>query len=204
MRKKLILISIVLFLFGFLIASNIIQSSRATTKAVVVVREIKPYTVISADALAVQDVPKSIVSSDTIMNVEDAVGKTSLGVLLPGEILRQGHVIDARYSRLSGSLSNGKVAIALPSNLETTVAGTIKTGDHVDVYAAYKDYSELVLENATVKEKMAGQSSGPSGVNDSQDGIVLEINKEFLETYLSAVSKNAKFLVVLKPIEVGE
>lgn len=203
MNKKLLLLSFVFALLGFMLANAAIQAARAEDSVVVAARPIKPYTVIKQDDIKIERVSKSV-SGDAFRTPDEVVGKVSLGMLLPGEPIRKGHVEGQSANRLSGTLPPGKVAVALPSSLEVTVSGSVRPGDEIDLYAVSSGSGVLVVPRAVVRSGSIPQESqgreSDLAANPSSGGLVLEIDEQHLRNFVNAMASSGKFFAVLRPL----
>lgn len=190
-------------ILGFFVARNTIEAAKAQEEVVVATQTISPYTIITPEMVTLKKISKASVG-DAYTRTDDVIGKANIGLLLPDEPIRPGHLKDIRYSRLSGSIPDGKVVIALPSNLELDVSKSIKQGDKIDLYAIYDKKYELVIPSAVVRsaEGMAKEESALGTTND-EGGVILEIEENQIGNYLFAVSQGARFLTVLKSFNTG-
>jgi len=190
---------------AFFLAKNTIEAAKEQKEVVVATGTIKPYTVIKSDMVTLKKVNKES-ALDAYTNPDEIIGKVSVGVILPDEPIRPGHIQDIRYNRLSGTIPHDKVVVAIPSNLELDVAQSVKVGDRVDLYALYEKSYKLVLPSAIVRSPIGVQEeeSALGDTGGGRDGLILEIYESELSDYLFALSQGARFVAALKTFTDGK
>lgn len=140
----ILVISIVAGLLAALLSVSFLKGVSKTTTVLVVTKEIQPFTPLSSDMFAFQQLPGASVPADAITDVGALNGRYARTLLLPGTVIRQGHL--AAFAGGAGSLaakltemSKGDMrAVAIPVDNATGVGGTVQPGDRVDVMATVR------------------------------------------------------------------
>src|SRR5690606_39069451 len=96
------------------------------------------------------EIPASAVPNDAVTDLSAIEGKTVKMPVLAGSVLRLPMLIETEQSRVSGMLlerfgDTNIRAVALPYSLETSVGGTVKTGDFIDIYGLDGQLKSAVL-----------------------------------------------------------
>ncbi|MBO8172445.1 MAG: hypothetical protein H0Z33_11180 [Bacillaceae bacterium] len=110
-----------------------VENVKQEAYVVVAKEEIKPYTKIEKDMLDIQRRPVRSIQEGTYTSVEDVMGKYSFSHLLPGDMIRTGHIIEenATLTGLLHSLRDGSlIGIAVPLS-QTDVGPQIQPGDFI-------------------------------------------------------------------------
>jgi len=139
----------VLALFiGIQVQSMLAGVKQSQFVQVVVVKDnvtIEPYKVIQAADVMLKEVPKSIILPDTLVSLQDVVGKRSATKMLPSTVIRSGHLIPS--NSLVGVLSNlGKenlAAMTIP--IETEQSNLGKVGEFVTLHGMIRQGTESAL-----------------------------------------------------------
>ncbi|MBX3313841.1 MAG: hypothetical protein KF906_05930 [Actinobacteria bacterium] len=124
---------------------------------VVAVRPVAPGVELSADdlALAEADLPHRL-RSKVFGDPSDLVGAVTRGPLGPGELVQSSSVVvDQR--------SSAALELSFSIDPAWAVAGTLGTGDRIDVYATDDDGTERVLVDVTVLHVDDGDDGGLGG-----------------------------------------
>lgn len=144
-RSDLFLMFAVVFaVTAAFVAVRIVRSFNETRWAVVAVREVPAYAVITADDVKAAEVPAVMVTKDTAGGLKEVLGRYTNSPILPGEIVRAGRLADVRPDRglLSARLSElGRAdlrAFAIPFDSGTGVGGDVRDGDRVDIVVSVK------------------------------------------------------------------
>jgi pilus assembly protein CpaB len=135
-----------------------LKSSKQTVKVLVVDKEIQPFTAIAADAVKVVDMIADAKPDDAVVDPQFLKDKFSRTLLVKGDVVRESHLVAASGSNLAARLSVEKAydkrAMAIQVNASTSVAGTLREGDPVDVLVA-------------VQGAGSGSGSGSSNASNS-------------------------------------
>jgi Flp pilus assembly protein CpaB len=96
--------------------------------------------------------PRGALQSDTVINPSDLAGMAAKGYIPAGTVLRKSMFQPMSEAGVPAKLATmpGKVAIALPADINVTVGGVIKPGDRVTIKASEKGRTEILVSEATV------------------------------------------------------
>jgi pilus assembly protein CpaB len=112
-------------------------------KVVVSVQNIPLNTRIVTGAVALGDWPPESVRPDTVLDLDEVIGKLSTTAIVPGQMIVTGMLVDkssaenTRGSTASYVIPDDKVAVAFPIDNISGVAAALKDGDRVDLIASY-------------------------------------------------------------------
>lgn len=140
----ILVLSIVAGLAAALLSVSFLRGMSGSTMVLVATQEIQPFTPLTAEMFAPQQMPSAAVPADAITDMMQVQGRYARTLLLPGTIMRSGYM--AAGSGKSGSLAAkltesgqpGMRALAIPVDSATGVGGTIEPGDRVDIIAAVR------------------------------------------------------------------
>ena len=204
-------ISIVLALFAALFAVQAVKTFSGAVTAVVAAQELSPFEVVTQAKVKLSEVPAASVPGDAIRSLKELEGKYTRGYVLPGEVLRKGHLAGTGSDRsaLSAKLTERKRpevrAFALPFTAETCVGGALKEGDRVDVIASVKigsgqqevAFAKTVAQNVEVLKVCA------PGDNIGKGALVLALTPQQVED-LSFALVNGTVRFALNPLSTDE
>jgi len=190
-------------------------AARQTEKVVVAAREILPERQVTSADLKVEDVPRAAVPQDAVRSPEQATGKWTRGLVLPGEVLRRGHLAEdsgvrgVMGAKLAAAGDPKIRAFAIPAESQTTVGGEVREGDRVDLLGVVNVSAQgqqlllsKVLAAGVAVLKVAGESSDP--LKPSSGGaLVLAVSPELAED-LAYVLNAGKLYVLLNPYQADE
>jgi len=168
---------------------------------------IQAYTPLSASNLEPAEVPERWVSKTAILSLKDLQGRRIGFRVTSGTILSSDMLIPP------SDLSPTEREIAINVNSVTGVAGRVRPGDRVDIYAVFADVPGLakgvrVLSRNIRVVSIAGQQTvtkqGQSGV--SQQSVVpvtlaLEPRAALALTYSAAFAQEVRLVAL--PLDVG-
>lgn len=168
---------------------------------------VEAYTPLSASNLEPAEVPERWVSKTSILSLKDLQGRRV------GFRLTSGTVVSSDMLIPPSDLSPTEREIAINVNSVTGVAGRVRPGDRVDIYAVFADVPGLpkgvrVLARNIRVVSIAGQQTvtkqGQSGV--SQQSVVpvtlaLESRGALSVTYSSAFAQEVRLVAL--PLDVG-
>lgn len=108
-----------------------------TQPVVIAIQNIPLRTAITAESVGTQQWPVPI-PTGAIGNVDEVIGKLTVGPIYQGEIILPQMFIDkgnvgASRSNASYIIPDGKVAVAFPLNTLASVANAVQVGDSVDL-----------------------------------------------------------------------
>lgn len=168
---------------------------------------IDPYTPLSADNLTPAEVPRRWVSDSAIVSLSELTGRRI------GFRVNAGTTISSDMLIASSSLSSTERELAINVNPVTGVAGRVKPGDRVDVYAVFGDVPGLpkqvkVLERNIRIVSIAGQQTvtqqDAQGVRDKEVipvTLAVEPNAALAITYAAAFAQEVRLIAL--PSDVG-
>lgn len=168
---------------------------------------IQAYTDLSASNLEPAQIPQRWVSNTSILSLKDLQGRRVSFPLTAGTILSSDMLIPP------SDLSPTEREIAINVNSVTGVAGRVRPGDRVDIYAVFANVPGLakgvrVLARDIRVVSIAGQQTvtnqGQSGV--SQQSVVpvtlaLEPQGALSVTYAAAFAQEVRLVAL--PLDVG-
>lgn len=107
-----------------------------TTGVVVAKTDLPARTVLTADSLALQSYPASLVPAGSFTSAADVVGQTTTVPIVRGQpVLRPQLSIAGARQPASQTIDKGKVLVAFPTGDPLTSAGLVGVGDRVDILA---------------------------------------------------------------------
>lgn len=117
-----------------------------TEPAVVAVRTIPVNHLISAEDIALRDVPTDLIPEGAVRTLESALGRISRTELHSGEILLESRLVHPDKvvnEDLAFAIPKGHVVIAMPPTDLMSTLGLLKPGDRVDFLVSLEVPSEL-------------------------------------------------------------
>jgi pilus assembly protein CpaB len=206
-----ILVSILVAVGTFLAVTSYTASVNSQVGSRVTVyratQPIEAYTALSATNLEPAEIPQRWVSKTAILSLKDLQGRRIGFRLTSGTILSSDMLIPP------SDLSPTEREIAINVNSVTGVAGRVRPGDRVDIYAVFADVPGLPKEVKVLVRNIrvvsiAGQQTvtqqGQNGV--SQQSVVpvtlaLEPEAALSVTYSAAFAQEVRLVAL--PIDVG-
>lgn len=140
----ILIVSIVAGLVAALLSVSFLRGVAGTGTVLVATREVQPFTPLTPEMFAAQQVPRAAVPADAVTQVSELSGRYARTLLLPGDSLRRAHLAVASgkagslAARLTETGMAGMRALAIPVDAATGVAGAIEPGDRVDIIAAVR------------------------------------------------------------------
>ncbi|MEW5932689.1 MAG: Flp pilus assembly protein CpaB [Bacillota bacterium] len=209
---------IVAVLFGVVAAGavvTVLRSAARMERVVVAAREMGPYQAVTASDVRVEEVPASAVPADAVREIASCVGKFTRGLVLPGEVLRQGHLVrDAGTRGALGAkltaMGDGRLrAFAVPYSLETGVGGELREGDRVDLLATVTvgvKGGQVVLSKVLAAGvevlRVVGSSNDPTKPSQGS-AVVLAVTPELAEDLAYALQAGT-LRMLLNPYRADE
>jgi pilus assembly protein CpaB len=110
------------------------------TPAVVAATDLEPGTRLSADMVAVRDVPSEWLPSGYVepTRYADVDGSVLAHRLRRGEPIALSHLEAERVQGLSGRLDAGRRAVTIPVDELSSVSGLVQPGDAVDLHVSFE------------------------------------------------------------------
>ncbi|MDH4139161.1 MAG: Flp pilus assembly protein CpaB [Coriobacteriia bacterium] len=166
MRTKIVIliIAVVLGLFAAFAAVNYVESARSAIAAeeqpveVLVAQQDLPAglsaeELIDEDYIALAEMPRRYVADGAVSSIAVIEGKLLTAPLTKGEQVTTGRFSLPTEAGLSFAVPEDYVAVSLPNSASRGVAGLIRPGDSVVVYATFEiedAVTKLILPKARV------------------------------------------------------
>lgn len=185
---------------------QVVKAQEEKAPVLKVVREIQPYTAISAEAVRVEMIPKDAVPEGALTTVEALKDQYSRTALIAGDIIRDKHLVKAEGSNLSARLAAESRpdlrAMAIQVNDSTSVAGTVREGDPVDILVAIESGSgnnagtlaKIIAQRVPVLLVQKG-SDGGLGSSGSGMTVVLQVTPQQAEELAFAQAQGMVWLI---------
>ena len=175
----ILVVSVVAGLLAAVLSVSFLRGVAGTVTVLVATQEIAPYTPLTPGMFAAQQMPGAAVPADAIKDPSALNGRFVRGLMLPGTVIRQGHLATA--SGGSGSLAAqltdtgapGMRAMAIPVDNATGVGGGVHPGDRIDIVAAVRVeqqngptvlYSKTIARNVPVLHRTESDGTSKSTV----------------------------------------
>lgn len=207
----LILISAVVAVGTFVVVMRYVASVNSQVGVRVTVYQaaapIEPYTALSPENLKAVEVPRRWVSESAILDLDELVGRRV------GFLINENTTVSADMLIASSSLNQNEREIAINVNAVTGVAGRVRPGDRVDVYAVFGDVPGLPksVQSLVRDVRIVSIAGEQRVVQNSEDGIseadVIPVTLALVPTDAMAVTYAANFAqevrLVALPSDVG-
>ena len=131
----------------------------------------------------------SFLSENVVTSKQDCVGKQLSSSILKGEVVSNG-----RFQSQDSSLNvpNGMVAVSIPLDDTSSVGGTLKVNQKVDIYATGTATTSKICSNVQILET----SNSDKSVNSETKWITVAVTKNSAQEVVGAAQK-LKLYVVL-------
>ena len=197
--------------FAVLAAVGSVQAVRqfaGAVQAVAVKRDVQAGEVLTQNDLVTVEQARGTLYRDAVLSARDAAGMAARGFVPAGTVLRRSMLVPPQMAGVAGSLASlgpGYVAVAVPNTLGTTVAGTLESGNRVDIYSRSGDKEPPVKAASDVLVLRAGVVRTAQGEQPVQ-GVVLAVPAGDLDKLLPYITggKEASLTFVLKPLQGAE
>ncbi|MFT3875677.1 MAG: Flp pilus assembly protein CpaB [Propioniciclava sp.] len=168
---------------------------------------IDPYTPLSADNIEPVEVPRRWASESSIVSLSELTGRRV------GFRLNAGSTINSDMLIPNSSLSSTERELAINVNPVTGVAGRVRPGDRVDVYAVFSEVPGLpkqvrILQRNVRVVSIAGQQTvtqqNAQGVREDQVipvTLALEPEAALSVSYAAAFAQEVRLVAL--PSDVG-
>ncbi|WP_221568530.1 Flp pilus assembly protein CpaB [Alkalihalobacillus sp. TS-13] len=164
MRSKLVLtLAIIMGIITTILFFNYMKQYDSQTVAnknkievVVAAQEIKRNVTITKDMLETKLMPEEGIHTNTVTNLDTAVGQFSTADIAQGEAMLTNHLQTSKEEELfvSRKIRDGFRAVSVGVNLPQSVSNLLEPEDQVDVINTVKEkdklVSKIVVENVTV------------------------------------------------------
>ena len=131
----------------------------------------------------------SLLPEEAVASKSDCVGKQLGSSILKGEV-----VSASRFQSGDAGLNvpNGMVAVSLPLDDTSSVGGTLRVSQKVDVYATGSSSTSKICSNATILET----SNSDKSVSAETKWITIAVEKDKAQEVVSAAQKLSLYVVL--------
>ncbi|WP_427384233.1 Flp pilus assembly protein CpaB [Janibacter sp. G56] len=207
----MILVSLVVAAATFFVVTGYVSSVNSQVGSRVTVyratKPIEPYTALSPSNLEPVEVPQRWASKSTVLKMSDLQGRRI------GFRVNAGSTISSDMLVPSSSLDRTEREVAINVNAVTGVAGRVRPGDRVDIYAVFADVPGLpksvrVLTRDIRVVSIAGRQTvteqSEAGTQESEViPVTLALNSKDSKavTYAAAFAQEVRLVAL--PTDVG-
>lgn len=112
-----------------------LDSRYQAVRVVVANADLRPGTFLSAQTVAVREVPRNFLHSDAVLadNWKNVAGRVLAYPIRSGEPVLQSHLARDIGAGFSSQLSEGMRALTFPVDDEASIAGMLAPGDRIDI-----------------------------------------------------------------------
>ena len=202
----LALVAMLLTLFYVVNYRRTVQHSQATVQVYVAAHNIAAGTagteIAHGHALKVASVPRRSVVPGAISDPNQVASLVLTQPLYQGEQVTLRRFSDIKAEGVIGQLKGNQRAVQVPGDPTQLLAGTLKTGDHVDLVANLSvdatpggHATRIILRDLTVLQPASTAPTGPGGPGTS---VIVAITDTQVQR-LYFVMKNADWTLELRP-----
>lgn len=203
--KLFLILGVVLGLISAFMTYTYIKGATKTEAVYVFTEDVEAGTPLDSGLFERKEMPVAAIPSDAITDVREVDGKSVKGFTLAGSILRLGMLEETSDTRISGKLLENydadTRAVAFQATIDTTVGGSVKAGDLVNVYGLDSNSKTVVLVAKGV-EVIKGVAVDNEKNNQSQQNSAVVIafrSDKQVEKLADALAKGSKLFVSLLP-----
>jgi len=122
------------------------RTSGNFTPVVFAVKHIPKGTKISPNAIAVKDIPQPYVNKSAVSNPKEVIGKITTNEIFPDEqIIRERYFEGVETEQgLAYHVPEGERAVTVAVNKVSGIAGLIRSGNRVDVFATIEKANDAI------------------------------------------------------------
>jgi Flp pilus assembly protein CpaB len=187
-----------------------VQHQQQSVQVYVAAHNITPGTtgaqLVHSHALRAESITRSTVVPGAIANPGEVANLVLTQPLYAGEQVTLRRFTDVQSEGIVGQLKGTMRAVELPGDANQVLAGTLKTGDQVDVVANLTGdnntsihLTKIVLRDITVLQtNNASLSSNATSTSGQQDSVILAVTDTQVQR-LFYVMKNADWTLELRP-----
>jgi len=202
----LALVAMLLTLFYVVNYRRTVQHGQATVQVYVAARNIPAGAagtdIAHGNALKATSIPRRSVVPGAISDPNQVASLILTEPLYVGEQVTLRRFSDVKAEGVLGQLKGNQRAVQVQGDPTELLAGTLKTGDHVDLVANLSvdgtpggHATRIVLRDLTVLQAAGAQQSGPVS---QQPSVILEVTDNQVQR-LFYVTKNAEWTLELRP-----
>ncbi|MDP5276127.1 Flp pilus assembly protein CpaB [Chengkuizengella axinellae] len=201
-RVTLIIFGLVLGLIAFAASYVFVFQQNETVETYVFKENVNTNVALNPDMFEKKEMPKAAVPSDVITDLKAIEGKILKGFTLKGSILRLPMLVEASETKMSGKLlkfedANSR-AIAIPLSTNSTVGGTVQTGDLIDLYIIDNDIKTGILFAERVEVLEGSPKNDENSLKNKS--IKVELSNDLVEEYVNYMAGGANSFVSLIPL----
>lgn len=142
-----------------------------TAPVVVAAQAVPPRTKLTAEMLAVKDIPRSYALKGLMSSIKDAEGKVTVVPLAEGEPLVVGALaLPENKVALAYHVPEGYRAVTIPVSEVTGVAGHLEIGDRVDIVASLPEEVAGVSKSILLLHDLSVLAVGEKERSDGGEG----------------------------------
>jgi pilus assembly protein CpaB len=210
------------------------QSGGGTVKVIVAKQDIavgtRLDTVVASGGLTFKSVGKDSEVRGAVTDLSQIKGQTISQPIVAGQQLSTAYLEGSATQASSIGLQPGYEAITLSLDAPQAGGGLVQVGDHITVYASFKDLSVNVINSASAKAILAGNVQqtdvkigdflatvvpdvqvlkvlqGPitAGTQQSQIGLTLALKPDDAEKVIFSQEEGTVWFALLPPNQQGE
>ncbi len=123
-----------------------IDAQYTPAKVVVASADLRPGTFLSGETVAIREVPRAFLHADAIMaeNWSGVAGRVLSNPVRSGEPVLLSHLAQDVGAGFSSQLNEGMRALTFPVDDESSIAGMLAPGDHIDIFFTTTSNNESV------------------------------------------------------------
>lgn len=152
----------------------------APVPVVVAAQPLARGTVLVEEALRLEAVPSAFAQPGSLRSLAEAVGRTLVSDLAPGEAVTRTRVGSAG-GPVAAQVPSGLRAFVVPSGMP---AGSVRPGDHVDVLATFggqRPYTDTVASGLEVLSVLEAEAGALAVGTDAGPSLVLLVTPDAAE-----------------------
>ncbi len=174
--------------------------------------DVKRDSIVTEEMLQAIELPGKYAHPDAVQKRKDIVGKIAGSDISAGEIILKQKLVEQDNStdRMAYRVPQSKRAVAIGIDSISGVAGYIKEGDRVDVFATLdvadssgsreeETYTVLTLQNIEVLA--VGSSFGQSGGDEGGKTLTLAVSPEEASSLILASERGAVRMALRSPVD---
>lgn len=187
-----------------------ISAIKTTDPVVVATRDIRRGARLTKQDIGMREIPSAYIAAGSINDERLALGREALVAIYSGEPVSSKRISGSKSERASAHLRAGKVALAIGTDEISGVAGGIRPGDKVDIFATEQEGGQTRLIHEDVLAVGVGgvypygleETSGDdmNGINRYAGNgatVILELSRAAARK-LTQASENGKLRLALR------
>ncbi|HEB12326.1 MAG TPA: Flp pilus assembly protein CpaB [Actinobacteria bacterium] len=127
-----------------------ISAIKTKDPVVVAIRDIRRGTRLTEQDIGTRMIPRAYIAAGSINDERQALGREALEAIYSGEGVSSKRISGSKSKRASADLRAGNVALAVGIDEISGVAGGIRLGDRVDIFATEQEDGRTRLINEDV------------------------------------------------------